>query len=196
MSKLFLVNLKSNLTVNQTKDYFKKINKLFKKQNSHFFFFINHLSAYLSLNKYKFSLGIQSFFQEKLGAYTSCNTLEQIKEFNNLKYCLLGHCEELKYFNLSLEDINSKIISLSNTNLISVVCFGDDQLDEIDNTINTLFNQIQTLLKSVINFDKIILAYEPEYAVNTKFEIRPEKINELFKVLKNKLFNEYNHDFK
>lgn len=195
-TKLFFINLKANLTVNQTQDYFKKINKLFKEQNENFVFFINHLSAYLSLNKYKFSLGIQSFFQEKLGAYTSCNTLEQINEFSNLKYCLLGHCEELKYFNLSLDDINSKIICAVNSNLKLIVCFGDDKLEEFDNTINTLFNQIKTLMSSVSNFNNIILAYEPKYAVNTVFKINPEQINSIFKILKNKLFDEFEHNFK
>ncbi|MDE6473296.1 MAG: triose-phosphate isomerase [Ureaplasma sp.] len=197
MSKLFFINLKANLTVKQTQDYFKKINHLFKKQNSNnFVFFINHLSAYLSLNKYKFSLGIQSFFQEGLGAYTSCNTLEQLIEFKNLKYCLLGHCEELKYFNLSLSDINQKVINCTNTSMTSLICFGEDSIHDFEITLSTLLEQINTLIKNVQNYDKVILAYEPKYAVNTKFEINAEQINNLFKILKQELFNQHQHHFK
>ena len=83
----------------------------------------------------------------------------------------IGHAERYEYFNETDILVNKKIIQAINNNLIPLVCFGEEK--KISNLLlrkKELIKKIKIMFKS-INLKKnkkIILAYEPVWAIGQK----------------------------
>ena len=80
-------------------------------------------------------------------------------------YSIIGHSERRQYQNESISEISNKIISALKENLKVIFCIGE--LDsEIKIRTKILRKQINSL-PAKIDTNKIILAYEPVWAIGT-----------------------------
>ena len=135
-----------------------------------------------------FTFGAQNIHYEKSGAYTGEISAYMIKKIG-CKFVIINHSERRK-MGETLEIANLKIKQALKNNLISVVCFGEqkkiDDLKKLKNIWNREFN---ILFKDIKNFKKIILAYEPSWAISTqKIGPVPKEIVEFFlEWIKNKI---------
>lgn len=120
--------------------------------------------------------GAQNMYFEKEGAFTGEISPEMVKDCG-CSYILIGHSERRHVFGESDTDVNKKIKAALEAGLEPVVCLGE-LLDERENgetgkvlerQINGAFSGIE---KSLMK--KIVIAYEPVWAIGTGKVATPE----------------------
>lgn len=104
------------------------------------------------------------------GAFTGDVSAVQVTELG-AKFTLIGHSERRQYHGESDKTLAQKMINAHLANLVVVFCVGES-LDEYQSGLafNVLDKQLSVLHqidKSQINADKLIIAYEPVWAIGT-----------------------------
>ncbi len=111
-------------------------------------------------------LGAQDSFYEEKGAYTGEVSVTMLKELG-CQYVIVGHSERRKYFNETDELVNKKIKAILGAGLTPIVCIGETEEERENNkTEEILEKEIKDGLEGV-NLSKIIIAYEPIWAIGT-----------------------------
>lgn len=162
--KEFLVvgNLKSNLLVKDISEYLKKID-IINSKNVVLFPASIYIPYFLKKN---YSVGSQNvFFKE--GSYTGEISPMQLASMG-IEYVMIGHSDRRIYFNETDSDINKKILECLKYNLKVILCIGETNEDKnMLRTTKVLKKQITYDLRNVKNFENIIIAYEPIWAIGT-----------------------------
>lgn len=199
--KYIFSNIKTNKIKNELISYFDEIKNWsnIKKINlNNCAFFINSFYA-LKMNELfsEIPIGIQSGSQLGFGSYTSSVAIEQIKS-ENINWILLGHSEEFKYFNETINSLSEKIEKAIKLQMKIVLCFGNEIDFENNNLlVEFLVEQLQLMLSKITkeNFKNIILAYEPIAAIGTNKAMDPKVVNEIIFLLKKNLKSSLNYQF-
>jgi len=111
-------------------------------------------------------LGAQDCYWEEKGAYTGEVSVAMLKEMG-CKYVIIGHSERRKIFNETNENVNKKLKAVLETGLIPIMCIGETEGErEMDKTEEVLEKEIKQGLNG-IDVSKIIIAYEPIWAIGT-----------------------------
>jgi triosephosphate isomerase len=179
MKKLIIANWKMN------PDSIKEAKKLFnavKKTKA----IICPPFSYLSVFKYKF-LGAQDCHWEQSGAFTGEVSSKMLKGLG-CKYVIIGHSERRKYFKETDETINRKLKAALRVGLKPILCVGEEKGKNVGKVIN---NQLNKDLKTITNKDlkKIIIAYEPIWAIGTGNFCSASKANKVRNFIKTILDN-------
>ncbi len=106
------------------------------------------------------------------------------------QYVIIGHSERRTHFNESNELINKKIISALNFGLKPIFCIGETLEERKEGrTFDIIENQIKSGLQSVENklLHKLIIAYEPVWAIGTGISAKTEQIEEAHKFIRKTL---------
>lgn len=190
MSKIVVGNMKMLLTKYQIENYIDIIDK---KKFRDINLILCPSYIYLSwFRKKNYSLGAQNVFYEQSGPYTGEISPMQLKDLG-IEYCIVGHSERRVLFNETDEIINKKIKACFNENLNVILCIGEnkEQRDMKKSSI-IIKRQIMRALSNIKKEDlkKIIIAYEPVYAIGngSTLDINDidSNINFIKKILKNK----------
>jgi triosephosphate isomerase (TIM) len=113
-------------------------------------------------------LGAQNLHWEASGAYTGEESPAMIKEF--CQYVIIGHSERRTYFGETDETVNKRVKAALANNLIPIVCVGETLAENKANqTAEVVTRQVKGGLKdlSVEQAGKIVVAYEPVWAIGT-----------------------------
>ena len=99
----------------------------------------------------------------------------------------IGHAERYKYFNETDILVNKKIIQAIKNNLIPLVCFGEEK--KISNIVfrkKELIKKINTMFKNInlTQNKKIILAYEPVWAIGKNNAASAIYVSETIKIIR------------
>lgn len=190
--KKILLNLKTNMSIADTKKYLEKINSI-SGISKDFVVFLNHIKLFLVENNFNnISFGSQSFSSNGLGSFTSSNPIENILEFQKVDYFLIGHYEERKYFNISNFDLRTKISKCLESNKTPIVCFGESKIFEnIEKRMQFLFLHIDEILENLPLNNNLCLAYEPIYAIGSDINIDPNEINDVIFQIKEYINKKY-----
>ncbi|SCH50297.1 MULTISPECIES: triose-phosphate isomerase [unclassified Romboutsia] len=131
-------------------------------------------------------------FAEK-GAYTGEVPANVLKEIG-CTYVELGHAERKAMFSESDILVNRKVKICEKYDLIPVVCIGETK-EDLDNNIGkqTLKTQVEWALEGLSDDfrKKVILAYEPVWAIGQPKAARPEYVNETHKYIRKIIEQEY-----
>jgi len=112
-------------------------------------------------------IGAQNMHYEDKGAYTGEVTAEMIREAG-CEYVIIGHSERRKYYAETDETVSLKIRKAYETGLTPIMCIGESLEErESGETFNVLRSQLENALKPVSIDEKIIVAYEPIWAIGT-----------------------------
>lgn len=114
-------------------------------------------------------IGAQNMHYKKNGAYTGEISAKMLKSIG-VNYVLVGHNERRRYNAETDADVNKKALVALENNIVPVVCFGETEEQYLhQDTDSILKSQVKMALKDITNDDmsKIILAYEPIWAVGT-----------------------------
>ncbi len=125
-------------------------------------------------------VGAQNMHYEESGAYTGEVSPAMLKELN-IEYVIIGHSERRQYFNENDESVNKKVKAALKHSLIPIVCCGESLEEREDRiTREVLGKQIRRGLKgfSGENIEKIVIAYEPIWAIGTGRTATDEQANE------------------
>lgn len=138
-------------------------------------------------------LGAQNMHSEIEGAYTGEISAKMLKSFG-VEYVILGHSERRTYFKETDEFINQKIRRAIEFDLRPIFCLGET-LEERENgkTFEVVDNQLIKGLFSIsrIDLEKIVIAYEPVWAIGTGRTATPEQAQEVHAFLRKKISEIY-----
>ena len=115
------------------------------------------------------SVGAQNMHFEESGAFTGEIAPSMLVELG-VKYVVLGHSERRQYFAETNETVNKKVLKAIEHNLVPIICVGES-LEEREQgvTIDLVRLQTKIALKDVKAEDakKVVIAYEPIWAIGT-----------------------------
>ncbi|HEY4496907.1 MAG TPA: triose-phosphate isomerase, partial [Candidatus Paceibacterota bacterium] len=136
-------------------------------------------------------LGAQNMFWGDLGAYTGEISWRQLKRLG-VEYVILGHSERRKYLDETDELINKKVSAALRVGLNVILCVGEPlNIRRKGISIAKKFVKSQLLknlrstnkLKSHLT-NKLIIAYEPVWAIGTGKPDKPESAVEMSTFIK------------
>ncbi len=127
-----------------------------------------------------FGVGAQNAHFEAQGAYTGEISVEMLKS-TGLQYVILGHSERRHIFGESDAWINQKIHAVLNGGLQPIFCIGETLDDRKENRTNeVLGSQLKLGLEGMQSIDpeRLIVAYEPVWAIGTGETASKEQVAE------------------
>ena len=120
-------------------------------------------------------VGAQNISFETVGAYTG-----EIAGFMLSKICdyvIIGHSERRQVMGESNEAIGRKLIAATNAGISPILCVGETLLERQRNETEAIIKkQINTALTNLGNPSKLILAYEPAWAIGTGLPASPSQV--------------------
>ncbi|TFG12147.1 MAG: triose-phosphate isomerase [Promethearchaeota archaeon] len=141
-------------------------------------------------------VGAQNMYYEEKGAFTGEISPSFLKKIG-CQYVILGHSERRNIFNETDELINKKLKKALDNNLIPIVCIGE-HLEEREkgNTKNVIKNQFNLTFDGIRKeqLKKIIIAYEPIWAIGTGRTATPEQAEEIHVFIRKIVEDEYDKD--
>ena len=115
------------------------------------------------------AIGAQNMHFEDAGAYTGEISPIMLKDFG-VKYVIIGHSERRAYFGETDETVNKKAKAALAHGLIPILCVGESlEQRELGITIEHVRMQVKIGFNGVPadEAEKIIIAYEPIWAIGT-----------------------------
>ena len=136
-------------------------------------------------------LGAQNMHWEKSGAYTGEISAPMIRELYG-HYVILGHSERRAYFGETDGIVNTKVRAALSSNLHAIVCVGETlEQRESGNMEKVVAAQVRGSLADLNENDwqNIIVAYEPVWAIGTGRTASPEQAQEVHAFIRGVLSN-------
>ena len=131
-------------------------------------------------------LGAQNVHFAQKGAYTGEISADMLKEYG-VKYVIIGHSERRQYFGETDETVNKRTLAALEAGLIPIVCIGESLEErETGKTEEVLDRQIEQGLKGIDDISKIVIAYEPVWAIGTGKTATSEQANETIGYIRKK----------
>lgn len=134
----------------------------------------------------KIFLAAQNVDIHENGAFTGEISAAMLKDVG-VKYVILGHSERKIFHGENNKITLEKIFMAIKFNLIPIICIGETLKQNKENkTKEVCLEQIKYLVNNNImkNCNKIIIAYEPIWAIGTGKSAEPEKIQIFIKFIK------------
>ena len=188
VKKLLIANWKMNLGSEQGAKLALKFSKLLVKNKNKDYVILPSLQSILfikqKLNDSAINFGAQDCSQFPVGAYTGDVSAAMIKEIG-CKYVLLGHSERRLIHSENKKILKEKIANALFNKLKIIYCVGEKLIDyKKSNTKKVIKSQISNLFSEKINFNNIIIAYEPVWAIGTKKTPSVTEINNIHEYIK------------
>lgn len=137
--------------------------------------------------------GAQDLFWEEEGAYTGEIAPRMLKDLG-CQFCIIGHSERRIYFGETNDAVNKKVKAALKHGLTPIMCIGE-RLEERDSgkTFNVVSDHVEGGLKGLTGEEvsKIIIAYEPVWAIGTGRNATPEQAQEVHKFIRELLKKAY-----
>lgn len=112
-------------------------------------------------------LGAENVHFAEKGAYTGEISAAMLKEYG-VEYVIIGHSERRQYFGETDETVNKRTLTALSAGLTPIVCVGETLEErETGKTENVLHRQLEEGLKGVEDITKLVVAYEPVWAIGT-----------------------------
>ena len=138
-------------------------------------------------------VGAQNVSQYENGAYTGEISAEMLESMA-VDYCIIGHSERRKYFNETDSELAVKVDRLLERNINPIFCCGE-QLEEREagNHFNVVRSQIEQAIFHIEpkQIRKVVIAYEPVWAIGTGMTASPEQAEEMHAFIRNLLKEKY-----
>jgi triosephosphate isomerase len=144
-------------------------------------------------HKKNYFIAAQNCSDKKSGAYTGEVSAEMLKSLD-LNYCLVGHSERREYFGESNQVLAEKINLCLSNGIIPIFCCGEALQTREQNRQNTYVEQ--QLCESLFHLSKeqllkIVIAYEPIWAIGTGKTASTEQAQEMHAFIRSVLKNQY-----
>ncbi len=126
-------------------------------------------------------IGAQNMHFEEKGAFTGEISAQMLKELG-VKYVIIGHSERREYFAETDDTVNAKVIQALKYDITPVLCCGESLKQREDGiTFDFIRSQIKIAFRGISKEDatKIVVAYEPIWAIGTGKVATSEQANEV-----------------
>ncbi len=131
-------------------------------------------------------VGAQNCSSFKQGAFTGEVSAVMLKSLG-IKYVIIGHSERRELFSETNEELLNKILQSVEKNISPIFCCGEpftvrNKKTHLEYVINQLKETVLKLNKE--NFQKVIIAYEPIWAIGSGKTASNEDIEEMHVVIR------------
>ncbi len=140
------------------------------------------------------ALGAQNIFWEDAGAFTGEISGPMLKDLG-VSYVIIGHSERRQFFNETNETVNKRLRAALKNGLAPIVCVGENLAQrESNKTFDIIKDHSEGSLSGLSSEEmkKVVLAYEPVWAIGTGKTATPDQAQEVhvfIRQLLGKMFN-------
>lgn len=146
------------------------------------------------LNNTNISVVAQNMNAATSGAYTGEVSVDMLQGIN-VSTVIIGHSERRSIFHETDKILKEKVKAALVADMEVIFCFGE-QLDErkANNHFKAVANQLEVALFDLQEtvWNKIILAYEPVWAIGTGETASPEQVQEMHAYIRSLIERNYN----
>jgi len=194
--KVIAGNWKMNMLPNEAMNFIEELAPMVKDTQNEVILCVPYIDLFYTLLHVQgtnIKVGAQNMHWEESGAYTGEVSGKMLKSLG-VEYVIIGHSERRQYFAETDETVNKKIKSALAVGLKPIVCVGET-LEERENGIteNIITNQVEKAFEGIAasDLDKIIVAYEPIWAIGTGKTATKEDANTTIMQIRKKLAEIY-----
>lgn len=142
-------------------------------------------------------LGAQNCHQNESGAYTGEISAQMLKSVG-CEYVILGHSERREYFKESHELLAEKTKAALANDLKPIFCFGEKlEAREAGKQESIVKKQLKESIFDHFekeDFQKMVLAYEPVWAIGTGKTASPEQAQEMHAFIRSLVAEKYDKE--
>ena len=140
------------------------------------------------LNERYVQLGAQDCHYEQNGSFTGDISAWMLKKIG-CEYVILGHSERRLNHYETNKIISKKILAALSEKITPIICVGEDrEVRDQDKYMEFIYKQIMHSIPKDTKFDKLIIAYEPVWAIGSGNVASPKQIGEVAALIK-KIFD-------
>lgn len=158
--------------------------------------FTSLFAVHSILENSNIKLGGQNLFWEREGAFTGEVSPLQLLDCG-CEYVILGHSERRKYFKEDDTTINKKIQIALEAGLFPIFCIGEVlEQRQASKTLEVINSQLEEGLKNITasSMEKIVIAYEPVWAIGTGLTATPEQAQEVHQFIRGWLKEKFSYE--
>jgi triosephosphate isomerase len=164
-------NWKMNLSQSETESYFAKFSQgLGKDPRARLVFAMPNLffaRAQKAIGKKSWNLAAQNFHEAASGAFTGEVSLNMLREVG-IEWALIGHSERRQFFGETDQSVARKVKAATSQGFYVVACVGETRVErERSETESVLKRQTSAILAAVQDPSRLMIAYEPVWAIGT-----------------------------
>lgn len=155
--------------------------------------FVNLSAAVAQTAGTQVQVAAQNMHQEASGAYTGEISAEMLKGVG-VQTVILGHSERRAYFHEDDALLAKKVSAAIAAGLRVIFCFGEELEDrQKGNHFNVVARQLKGGVFHLIEeaWSKVVLAYEPVWAIGTGETASPEQAQEMHAFIRKTLTDKY-----
>lgn len=152
----------------------------------------------LQVDRRKIKLAAQNFYHRDFGAFTGEVSISQLR--NLVDYAIIGHSERRHILGESDRDITLKVAAALRNGLTPVLCIGETSEERKNGeTADVIRDQLLSGLEEVSSEDisKVIIAYEPVWAISSTKDstpATPDVISEVIKLIRGTLASTFGEE--
>jgi triosephosphate isomerase len=182
---IIAANFKTNHTRASTVNYILKLNEYINSNNINDDVIVFPPATALdSFESPYLNIGVQNAYPVERGAYTGEIGVDQIEEFG-LHTILIGHSERRHILNESQEELAQKFHFFQSKGYKIVYCVGEP-LSIYEKGFGETLKYINSQFEGIdINYENLIIAYEPVWAIGTGKVAKVDDIERIHKQIKN-----------
>ena len=194
--KVIAGNWKMNMLPNEAIDFIQGLSEKVKGTEHEVVLCVPYTDIFYSVlnaQDTNIKIGAQNMHWEEKGAYTGEVSAEMLKSVG-VEYVIIGHSERRQYFAETDETVNKKLKKALAVGLKPIVCVGETlEQREQGITMQVITTQTEKALEGldVENVEKVIIAYEPIWAIGTGKTATKEDANEAVKQIREKIAEKY-----
>lgn len=196
-------NWKLNKTISEALDLAKSLQQELKQCNEAKKFEVVIAPPYTAISKVadllkdsSIKVSSQNMFWEETGAFTGEISALMLKEAG-AKYAIIGHSERRQFFHETDETVNKKIKSALKHGLTPIFCVGETLEEREANKVGEVIaTQLLGGLVGITQEEvtKIVIAYEPVWAIGTGKTASPEQAEEVHLMIRQMLAKQFGQE--
>jgi len=185
---IYAANFKTNHTRKSTENYVEELTVKLRAKNPEDKVYIFPPATALDSYEGDFTVGVQNAYPTHNGAYTGEIGLEQLDEFG-IKTILIGHSERREHLLESQEAVAKKFAFFQENDFEIIYCIGEP-LAIREKGFESVMQYLLAQFEGIdINYENIIVAYEPIWAIGTGRSATVEEISTTHRALKKAINN-------
>ena len=148
--------------------------------------FVDIPAALKAFRDTRIAIGAQNVHFASSGAFTGEISAEMLRDLG-VRYVIVGHSERRQMFGETDEIVNQKLHAALNAGLSPILCVGETaEQRELGVTLECIALQVKTALANVSpdRIRRVVIAYEPIWAIGTGKTPSAEQANEVCEAIR------------
>lgn len=145
----------------------------------------------LQIDRHKMKLAAQNAFYRDYGAFTGETSFSQLRGV--VDYCIIGHSERRYIFGEDDKMVAKKMEAAVRNKITPILCIGETESERsFGETADVIRDQLLGGLRDVSeeDIDKVLIAYEPVWAISSGKNAKiasPDEVAEVVKLIRKTL---------